>query len=79
MTFVGVGLHPTEAAEIVLLCSRLCVLERMKVVRFLVSKNIKCLEHDGIRINIDAMREGDRGALLEFVKGLTPEPTILVD
>jgi hypothetical protein len=70
----------TEAVEIILLCSRLCVLERMKVLTFLVSKNIKCLEHaDGTRVNIDTMRSADRGELLEFVKNLEPEPSFSVD
>ena len=70
----------TEAAEIILLCGRLCVTERMKVLKFLVSKNIKCIEQgDGTRVNIDTMGQRDRGALLEFIRTLEPEPEFSVD
>ena len=70
----------TEAAEIILLCGRLCISERLKVLRFLVSKNIKCIETgDGTRGNIDAMGSADRGALLEFIRTLEPAPLFTVD
>ncbi len=70
----------TEAVEIVELCSRLCITERIKVLKFLVTKNIKCLEQgDGTRVNIDAMGSADRGELLAFVKSLEPEPSFSVD
>jgi hypothetical protein len=69
-----------EAAEIIELCSRLCISERLKVLKFLITKNIKCLEHaDGTRVNIDAMGSADRGALLEFVRTLEPAPLFSVD
>ena len=70
----------TEAVEIIELCSRLCMLERTKVLRFLVTKNIKCIETgDGTRVNVDTMGSADRGALLEFVKSLEPTPLFTVD
>ena len=70
----------SEAVEIILLCSRLCMLERTKVLRFLVTKNIKCIEHaDGTRVNLDTMGQRDRGALLEFIRTLEPEPSFSVD
>ncbi len=69
-----------EAVEIIELCDRLCITERMKILKFLVSKNVKTIEQgDGVRVNIDTMGSADRGALLEFVKGLTPEPSFSVD
>ena len=69
-----------EAAEIIELCGRLCMLERTKVLRFLVTKNIKCIEHaDGTRVNLDTIGSADRGELLEFVKSLEPAPLFTVD
>ena len=56
------------------------MLERTKVLRFLVTKNIKCIEHaDGTRVNLDTIGSADRGALLEFVKSLEPAPLFTVD
>ena len=68
------------AAEIIEVCGRLGKFEKIKILRWLVEKKIRCLEHaDGIRVNIDALSAQDTSELLVFVRGLRQEPLIRID
>ncbi len=61
----------STSAEIMKLCNELGQLERLKILRYLLQKNMKIIEAgDGSRINLSKLSISELSDLAEFSKSI---------